>query len=293
MYEQVEKPKETKSRSVANSVAQKKNNVKQGLGFVDNRSKVALQRNQREVVDANSIVQCMTDENGKDTIKSLSDLVSALANGISIAGFDEEISRLLKLGNLHSAGDLDIVKQRIDELISAPNKSIYDYKDAQSAVEILRLLGFFEDNIVIKLPRKGTTKGQSSGDASFSPSAAMNAEREQENRNELAAKAAKKAEGVKEKARTDNSDLTKALADKIRGKQITVTDDAIKHIPEGTADKKKELVKTGLFRLLDGEAITQNEGSETFRVGPRGGFSIVFKINEDGSVEIFHCGNSS
>ncbi len=38
MYEQVEKPK-GKSKEVANSVVQKKSNVKQGLGFVDNRPK--------------------------------------------------------------------------------------------------------------------------------------------------------------------------------------------------------------------------------------------------------------
>ena len=37
MYEQVEKPKEDKSRVVANSVAQKKDKAKQGVGFVDNR----------------------------------------------------------------------------------------------------------------------------------------------------------------------------------------------------------------------------------------------------------------
>lgn len=37
MYAQVEKPKENKGRAVANSVAQKKSNVKQGFGFVDNR----------------------------------------------------------------------------------------------------------------------------------------------------------------------------------------------------------------------------------------------------------------
>jgi len=36
MYAQIEKPKENKSRAVANSVAQKKSNGKQGFGFVDN-----------------------------------------------------------------------------------------------------------------------------------------------------------------------------------------------------------------------------------------------------------------
>lgn len=37
MYEQVDKPKENKNRAVANSVAQKKSNGRQGFGFVDNR----------------------------------------------------------------------------------------------------------------------------------------------------------------------------------------------------------------------------------------------------------------
>lgn len=39
MYEQVEKPKENKSRAVANSVAQKKSIGRQSFGFVDNRTK--------------------------------------------------------------------------------------------------------------------------------------------------------------------------------------------------------------------------------------------------------------
>lgn len=43
MYAQVEKPKENKSREVANSVAQKQRNVKQGFGIVDNRPEAKLQ----------------------------------------------------------------------------------------------------------------------------------------------------------------------------------------------------------------------------------------------------------
>lgn len=38
MYERVEKPKENKSRSVANTVGQKKSNGNHSLGFVDNRA---------------------------------------------------------------------------------------------------------------------------------------------------------------------------------------------------------------------------------------------------------------
>jgi hypothetical protein len=45
MFAQVEKPKETKSRAVANSVTQKKNNAKQGYEVVDNRSDTVIQKN--------------------------------------------------------------------------------------------------------------------------------------------------------------------------------------------------------------------------------------------------------
>lgn len=42
MYAQVEKSKENKNRAVANSVGQKKSNVKQGIGFVDNRRQSSI-----------------------------------------------------------------------------------------------------------------------------------------------------------------------------------------------------------------------------------------------------------
>jgi hypothetical protein len=50
MYEQIGKPKENKSRAVASTVAQKKSNVKQGFGFVDNRLQSSVQRNQQDVI---------------------------------------------------------------------------------------------------------------------------------------------------------------------------------------------------------------------------------------------------
>jgi hypothetical protein len=50
MYERVEKPQENKSRAVANSVAQKKNNVKQGFGFVDNRTEMMTQRKKQDIL---------------------------------------------------------------------------------------------------------------------------------------------------------------------------------------------------------------------------------------------------
>jgi hypothetical protein len=44
MYAQKEKPAENKSRAVANSVAQKKSNGQQGVGFVDNRPESVVQK---------------------------------------------------------------------------------------------------------------------------------------------------------------------------------------------------------------------------------------------------------
>ena len=54
MYAQVEKSKKNKSSSIANSVAQKKSNRKQGFGFVDNRPEAVAQRKLQEMVNKNS-----------------------------------------------------------------------------------------------------------------------------------------------------------------------------------------------------------------------------------------------
>lgn len=51
MYAQMEKPKENKSRAVANAVAQKNSNMKQGFDFVDNRLKTVVQRKLQEMAD--------------------------------------------------------------------------------------------------------------------------------------------------------------------------------------------------------------------------------------------------
>ncbi len=50
MYAQVEKSKENKSRTVANSVTQKKSSGQQGFGFVDNRTDTAIQRRLQDFI---------------------------------------------------------------------------------------------------------------------------------------------------------------------------------------------------------------------------------------------------
>jgi len=57
MYTQVEKSKENNNRAVANSVSQKKNNLKQGFGFVDNRPEAVAQRKMKKMADNYSAQQ--------------------------------------------------------------------------------------------------------------------------------------------------------------------------------------------------------------------------------------------
>ena len=51
MYAQVEKPKENKSKAVANAVSQKKSGDKPAFQFVDNRSEAVAQRKLKEMVN--------------------------------------------------------------------------------------------------------------------------------------------------------------------------------------------------------------------------------------------------
>lgn len=60
MYAQKEKPKENESRTIANPVAQKKSNVKQGFGFVDNRPEAIVQRKFQEMEYNSSHIRQIT-----------------------------------------------------------------------------------------------------------------------------------------------------------------------------------------------------------------------------------------
>lgn len=57
MYEQLTNPKENKSRAIANSVAQKKSNVKQSFGFTDNRPEAFAQRKLQDLANNHSAQQ--------------------------------------------------------------------------------------------------------------------------------------------------------------------------------------------------------------------------------------------
>ena len=63
MYEYVEKTKKSKDKSVASAVGQKKSNVKQGFGFVDNRPEAIAQRNMQTRVHNFAIRPIQKKEN--------------------------------------------------------------------------------------------------------------------------------------------------------------------------------------------------------------------------------------
>jgi len=73
MYEQIEKPKENKSRAIVNSVTQKKSNVKYGFGFVDNRPESIAQRKMQSQANMSSSLPLQKEENNTglpDNLKS-------------------------------------------------------------------------------------------------------------------------------------------------------------------------------------------------------------------------------
>ncbi len=70
MYAQVNKSHENKSRAVANSVAQKKSNVKPGFGFVDNRPEAVAQRIPQEMAKNSPQVKQAAQSQSMATNKS-------------------------------------------------------------------------------------------------------------------------------------------------------------------------------------------------------------------------------
>ncbi len=85
MYAQVEKPKENKSRAFANSAARKKSNIKQGFGFVDNRSDSITQRKIQAQANYSSSLSIRKKENN-----------TGLTDNIKFGKKNSTIQRLLK-----------------------------------------------------------------------------------------------------------------------------------------------------------------------------------------------------
>ncbi|GAA80816.1 hypothetical protein [Pseudoalteromonas sp. BSi20495] len=86
MYAQLEKSKENKNRAIANSVAQKKSNGKQGFGFVDNRPQTIVQRKlQKMAINSQGALQVQNhkNRNSSQTLQLVTD-VDMTKNGYTV-----------------------------------------------------------------------------------------------------------------------------------------------------------------------------------------------------------------
>lgn len=94
MYKQVEKPKENTSKAVANSVVQKRSNMKQGFVFLDNRPEMITQRKIQVMADEyseqlgkqNETIQRRV-KNFKSTIKTVDSPIDQIRVKINYADF--------------------------------------------------------------------------------------------------------------------------------------------------------------------------------------------------------------
>lgn len=101
MYKQIEKSKENKSRTVANSVTQKKSDVKQGLGFVDNRPEGVAQRKLQEMMNDS------TEENK---------YISNVEHTHPLSNANETVQRVLIIENTaYNEGDADYLRRYYPE----------------------------------------------------------------------------------------------------------------------------------------------------------------------------------
>lgn len=120
MYTHVEKPKENKSRAVANSVAQKKSDVKQDFGFEDNRAEINAQRTLQEVAyrqipEEGQSVQ-RTRIKGKDTQndkhRQQIEVILGKSNDNALKRYSREIARD---NHVNAAYFLDLIQKELTE----------------------------------------------------------------------------------------------------------------------------------------------------------------------------------
>lgn len=120
MYAQIEKPKENKSRAVANSVAQKKSNVKEGFGFVDNRPEAVVQRRMQNQINKNLESKCIQDK-------------------ITFASGDPVIQAVLTIGGLEQ-GELTVDQVANNEIRAILNQwrenGGHEFETLELAIEV-------------------------------------------------------------------------------------------------------------------------------------------------------------
>lgn len=132
MYEQVEKPKENKSRAVANSVTQKKSNVNQSFGFVDNRPEAIVQRKVQELADDYSSQQrAVQNEENKNTIQRvLIDYSATIFDSTKLVELKKSFpGQTTAIDTHHSSSNYYIVNTNSGALEFIPSQDIPDKRD--------------------------------------------------------------------------------------------------------------------------------------------------------------------
>ncbi len=148
MYAQVKKPKDNKSRVVANAVTQKKNNGKQGAGFVDNRSESIVQRklqgrisNSSLIMSLNSTQEIDNDPSQAKQLRADENLITQLVRieysgelsdftpGVGISNGKGTMSQNTFGYNIHATLDSFDAPKKGMKSVSSFHISIYDPKN--------------------------------------------------------------------------------------------------------------------------------------------------------------------
>jgi hypothetical protein len=130
MYAQVEKSKENKSRTDANSAVQKKSSVNHGDGFVDNRtstSVINLRLLAKEALDHNNKVSMRHELVVQRTIK----LRPAPQDILSQPGFDELTRLVTEFNTTH---DMSKLKSIVQELMEYEHNAPHFYTDMMQQI---------------------------------------------------------------------------------------------------------------------------------------------------------------
>jgi hypothetical protein len=167
MYAQVERPKENKSRAVANSIAQRKSCGKQGFGFVDNRTEVVSQCLLQEKIATQTKKKPKLREGARTLeLRNVTTIFSKIVKGLT--GSDAVLgggAAVNALGGKRTVNDLDfrlIPTQKIfPNMIESINEELkdefkneiedeeeflieFEYKDERSKTTIIGNIGKIE-----------------------------------------------------------------------------------------------------------------------------------------------------
>lgn len=141
MYEHIEKPKENKSRAVANSFAKKNSGVKQGFGFVDNRPSYVEKRKLNGMINNRPIQMMKNFEYQSKGYSTPQDVRKELSQ-LALYGDDEKIKALFSLYDVNKEVS-DKLALKLSDYITTEDDyeraRLYDEETDKKRVEAVQL----------------------------------------------------------------------------------------------------------------------------------------------------------